>query len=307
MTTTVDLDIALAAAAGCAEAPLWDDRDGVLLWVDNRRDELHRFDPRSGADAVLTLAQPVGMVVPRAGGGLVAGVRDGFAAVAGDGSLEMLAEVERDVPSSRMNEGRCDSRGRFWGGTMAGDPLNEQGRAALYRLDADHSVRRMVPGTTISNGLGWSPDDRRFYFVDSLSFGVDAWDYDADTGEIRNRTRLVDLGVCTDPAARTAANPDGFVVPDGLAVDAEGCLWIAMWGGGCVRRHAPDGRLLSTVVVPVAQVSSCGFGGDDLGDLYVTTAACDLDDQQLAVQPHAGGVFVGRPGVAGLPNHRFAG
>jgi sugar lactone lactonase YvrE len=284
------LELVLDAGASLGEGPLWDDRDGVLWWVDVPAGRLHRLDPATGADEVIDVGQPLGAVGLRAVGGLVLAVRDGFA-VLEDREVRMVAEVEADRPDQRMNDGASDPGGCFWAGTMAEDERPEAG--SLYRLAPDGSVTRMVELVTISNGIDWSPDGRLMYFVDSGRHAVDVFDHDPDQGTIGRRRRLAEL--------------EGEGVPDGLCVDADGCLWVARFGGWAVERYTPEGRLERRLGVPAAQVTKPAFGGPDLRDLYVTTARRGLQGSALATQPHAGGVFAGRPGVRGKPVARYAG
>jgi sugar lactone lactonase YvrE len=199
----------------------------------------------------------------------------------------MLAEVEADRPVSRMNDGKCDRRGRFWAGTIA--EVHEPGAGSLYRLDADHRAVQVLTGVTTSNGLDWSPDGSTMYFIDTHAHGVDAYDFDEATGEIHNRRRLIDI----DPEVG---------LPDGMAVDAEGGLWVALYDGRAVHRYSADGVLEGRLELPVSLVTSCAFAGPELADLYITTAADRHPDEPLA-----GAVFHCRPGVAGLSNCPFAG
>ncbi len=277
------------ARAELGEGPLWDARTAELLWVDINEGVVHRFDPVTGADRSFEVGRSVGTVVPRASGGYLLAVQDGFAAAGDDGSVELLVAVEAENDETRMNDGACDSRGRFWAGTMHLDCVTCVG--SLYRLDPDLTVTRMVGDVTISNGIGWSLDDTVMYFVDTVTGDVDAFDFDAESGVCSNRRRLATI----EEAAGT---------PDGLTVDAEGCIWVALWDGWAVRRYAPDGTHLGTVDVPAARVTKPSFGGRDLRDLYITSAAADEPDP---AQPHAGGIFHVRPGVAGLPAQAYAG
>lgn len=280
---TLAASLVLDARAELGEGPVWDPGREQLIWVDITRNAVHRFDPVTEADEEQDAGQPVGAAAMRAQGGLILAVRDGFALLDAKG-LTVIAGTEADVAGNRMNDGKVDPMGRFWAGTMAVDM--RVGAGALYRLDPDHGVHTMLTGLTISNGLGWSPDSRSMYFVDSGSGGVDVFDHDPETGAIRNRRRLIDVDGSTG-------------VPDGMAVDVEGFLWVVLWGGGVVHRYAPDGALAGIVRLPVSQVTSCAFAGRDLGDLYITSASAGLSPQQRAQEPHAGGVFHCRPGVPG--------
>lgn len=284
-------EVVLEAGAVVGEGALWDPRQGRLLWVDIPRQAIHSYDPASGSDAVADTGQPVGAVGLRESPGVIAAVRDGFAIWDGTG-LHLVAAVETDQPGTRMNDGKVDPGGRFWAGTMALD--ERAGAGALYRLDPDYQVHVMLDGLTISNGLDWSPDGTRMYYIDSGTGGVDVFDFDADAGTISNRTRLI-----------TVRAADG--VPDGMTVDADGFLWVAFWGGAAVRRYTSEGSLAATIQVPASQVTSCCFGGGSLDELYITSASEGLPAAQPEREPHAGAVFVCRPGVAGRPANRFRG
>jgi sugar lactone lactonase YvrE len=217
---------------------------------------------------------------------------NGFAALERDGTLTELADVEPGRVENRMNDGKCDPAGRFWAGSIFLD--KNAAEAALYRLDDDLTTRVMRTGVTVSNGLGWSPDASAMYYIDSLAGGVDVYAVDNATGEISDRRRFVDI-------------PFEHGEPDGLTVDASGCVWFAIWRAGEVRRYTPTGELDTIVNIPASLSTSCCFGGVDLDTLFVTSARCDLTPDQLDAQPHAGAIFACRPGTTGLPSTPFAG
>jgi sugar lactone lactonase YvrE len=287
------VELALDSHAEVGEGPVWDQESQRLLWVDITRSLVHLLDPGSGADRSFDVGQHVGAAAFRAQGGLVLALRDGFGLLDLDsGRVETIAHTEMTRPGNRMNDGKCDRAGRFWAGSMS---YEERGRhGSLYRLERDRSVALVLSGVGLSNGLDWSPDDRLMYHIDSLAAGVDAYEFESSTGSISNRRRLIEVS----PREGT---------PDGMTVDAEGCLWVGFWKGGAVRRYRPDGSFLQEVQLPVRQVTSCAFGGPDLGDLYITSAARGLSERELEAQPHAGGVFRCRPGVTGLPSHPYLG
>jgi sugar lactone lactonase YvrE len=289
---TITADLLVDAHATLGEGPVWDEAEGCLWWVDILAGRVHRTDVSTGADETHDVGQYVGAVVPRATGGLIAAVRDGFATFdPGSDALEIVADLQDESRTLRMNDGKVDPAGRFWAGMMAVD--HRPGAGTLYRLDPDRTVTPTVRGTSISNGLDWSPDGSTMYYIDSTPRTVDRFAYDATTGAIRDRTTLI-------------AIRDG-VFPDGMTVDAEGFLWVALWDGWGVERYAPDGRLDRRVEVPAQQASSCAFGGPDLDLLFITTAQEDFPPGGKPDQPHAGGLFVCRPGVRGRPPFRFAG
>ncbi len=288
-----DVDLALDARAELGEGATWDRGIARLIWIDIMPGCVHLFNPADGTDRRIDVGQPVGAAVPCSSGGLMLALRDGFARLDPDsGALDFIAPVEADRRDNRMNDGGCDAAGRFWAGTMALDAGPGQG--TLYRLDPDGRVHTMITPVGISNGLDWSLDGRTMYYVDTLTSRIDRFDFDAADGSIANRREFATI----DPA-------DGF--PDGLTVDSEGGVWVALWGGGAVRRYQPDGRLDRVVRLPVTHPTTCAFGGPDLDDLYITSATCALSDEERGRQPSAGGLFRHRPGVAGRPAHAFRG
>ena len=285
-------EIAIDSRATLGEGPVWDEQRQLLLWLDILPGLVHRFDPATGSDDAFRVGKPVGSAGLRRGGGLVLAVEDGFALLDKDWQRVAQAVVEHPGPRARFNEGKCDPAGRFLAGAMAYDLT--PGAGSLYRLDPDLTVTKLLDGVTISNGLTWSADGTTMYYIDSPTQGVDAFDYDPGTGRLANRRRIVDI-----PAAAG--------LPDGMTIDAEGCLWVALYGGAAVHRYTPEGRLDTTLSFPGTNITCPVFGGPRFGLLYVTSARDGLDERQLAAQPHAGAVFTADVGAQGLPGLRFAG
>jgi sugar lactone lactonase YvrE len=293
MTERVEAELALDSYAELGEGPLWDERERCLYFVDILRGHVHRFEPARGSVSTYPINQSVGAAGLTERDGLILAVRDGFAWLDFEtGDVTMVADVERDKPDLRMNDGSCDAAGRFWAGSMALD--ERTGAGTLYRLEPDGSVAASVRPVTVSNGIDWSGDNRLMYYIDSPTRRVDVFDFDIATGEIANRRPFVHV-----------PRQSGF--PDGLTVDADDHVWVALWKGGAVHRYAPDGSLSTIVDVPVSHPTSCCFGGADLRDLYITTAYVALDAAERTKQPRAGGLFRCRPGVAGRSPHRFRG
>jgi sugar lactone lactonase YvrE len=286
-------ELVLNAQAQLGEGPLWDDRRQRLLFVDIMRGHVHEFDPATESDRIHMIGQPVGAVALTTRGDWVLATKSGFSRLDPEmGDVSPVATVEADQAKNRMNDGNVDSRGRFWAGTMGMGGLRDRG--ALYRLDPDGSVTRILTGVSTSNGIDWSPDDRLMYYVDTPTGRVDCFDFDVEAGTVRNRRPFVSI-------------PPDQGAPDGLVVDADGHVWVALWKGGAVHRYAPDGRLDQVVRFPVTLTTKPAFGGSDLGDLFVTSAWMELRDDARARQPMAGGVFRLRPGAKGQRPRRFAG
>jgi sugar lactone lactonase YvrE len=280
-----------------AEGPGWDARTGQLLWIDQYAGlvTLGEFDPDvPHVVPVRTyhLGHAVGAAVPsRAfGGGWLTATAQGFAHLAEDGTVTMLAQPEEQTPAhTRMNDGKCDQLGRFWAGSMAWDKAG--GAGSLYRLDPDLTVTVALRGVTISNGLAWSADGGHLFYIDTPTRQVDRFRVAAD-GALHDRTTVIGI-------------EDGAGFPDGMCIDAEGGLWVALWGGHAVRCYSPDGELLAVVDVAAAQVSSCCFGGPDGSTLFITTSQEGYDADQRAADPHAGQLFCARVDASAPPAAAF--
>jgi len=291
--SAADVEVVLDARAELGEGPRWDPREQRLLWVDIMAGRVHAFRPDKGACRNVGVGKPVGALAGARDGSLVLAVADGFARLDfKSGATTMLAAVEADRPQNRMNDGACDPAGRFWAGTMALD--ESPGQGALYRLDPDLTVHTMVTSVTISNGIDWSLDGRRMYYVDSPTRRIDVFDLDGQSGGITNRRPFATI-------------PAEAGIPDGHTVDADGFDWLALWGGAALRRYAPDGTLERTVPLPFSHPTSCAFGGAALDELYVTSARRPLSVEERKREPEAGSLLRLRPGVKGRPANLFGG
>ncbi len=266
------------------EGPVWSERWGGLRWLDMLAGDVLSL-ASDGFVSRRHVAGVVAAVRPRRKGGVVLGIERGFALEDADGVLTRLEELWTDE-GVRMNEGACDPDGRFYCGSMAYD--KRPGAGKLYRLDPDGSIRVVLEGVTISNGLDWSPDGSLAYYNDTDTFGVDVFDYDGETG-LSGRRRFVELG-----EAR----------PDGLTVDAGGGVWVALSNGAAVRRYTPEGDLDAVVELPVRKVTACTFGGPGLDQLFITTSR---DGLEPGAEPLAGALFRADVGVTGQPVREFAG
>ncbi|MBB3053452.1 sugar lactone lactonase YvrE [Prauserella isguenensis] len=279
-------EVAVAAAALLGEGPTWDPEAHRLVWVDILSSRVHTYEPATGARSALETGQHVGAAKPRAGGrGLVVNLRDGIGLYDSAGAFRWLHHDP--VAGRRGNDAAVAPDGALWAGTMRYDEA--PGGGTLSRFAADGSSATVLADVTVSNGTGWSPDGRAMYYVDTPTRRIDVFDVADDLSVSRRR-----------PLAVVEAGA-GF--PDGLCVDADGCVWVALWSGGAVRRYTPDGRLDRTVPLPVSHPTACAFAGPALSDLYVTTARVD----QERPLPEAGSVFVVPDAGAGLAEPAFAG
>ena len=288
----IPVEVAHPAQAILGEGPLWDDRARLLRWVDIVGRRLHEYDPVTGVDQSTLLSEQVTTVALSQSESLLLALGDRLASLApsSDAPRE-LNEFRADAAKVRFNDGKVDPWGGFQVGTMHHEGTEPLG--SLYRMAPDLSMEERISGVTCSNGLDWSDDRAAFFHVDSLLSRVDVYATDEETGEMTGR--------------RGALAVPGPGIPDGLSLDAEGCVWVAMWGGGEVRRLRPDGRVDRIVRLPVSQVTSVAFGGEARDELFITTARDGLGEAQLAREPHAGDLFWCRPGTTGRQANRFGG
>jgi sugar lactone lactonase YvrE len=273
---TYEVEVAVRAEAELGEGPTWDAAAGRLLWLDILRSRVHTLDPVSGHRTVRTTEQHVGAVKPRAGGGLVLNLRDGIGLVDTAGDFRWLRH--EPVPGRRGNDAAVAPDGSLWAGTMRYDEAT--GGGTLSRITGDGAAEVVLDDVTVSNGTGWSPDGRLMYYIDTPTRRIDVFDHDPATGRVSGRRPL-------------ATVVDGAGYPDGLTVDADGCVWVALWDGAAVRRYTPSGELDRVVPLPVPRVTACAFGGPELTDLYITTARVGLSPApplagSLMVLPGAG-------------------
>ena len=270
------------------EGPIW--HQDRLLYVDIEDHKVIDFNPVTGVERIVDVGQRVGTVVPRARGGLVIAGDNGFSFLEPEsGTVTLIADPEPDKkPDNRFNDGKCDPAGRFWAGTIS--TVKKTGDAALYMLDAQQTVHLRFPRVTNSNGLCWSANADTFYYIDTPTRRVRAFDFDNAAGTLANERFVIDTG-------RIDASPDG------MAIDVNENLWIAFCRGACIACFDPrSGRELERIPLPVSGVTACAFGGPDRETLYITTGRFPGVDE-----PGAGRLFVARPGVAGLPTFSYAG
>ncbi|MGY1397258.1 SMP-30/gluconolactonase/LRE family protein [Streptomyces sp. SS10] len=282
---TLAFDVAVRAEAELGEGATWDPATGRLLWIDILNSRVHTYDPATGRRTVRRTGQHVGAVKPRAGGGLVLNLRDGVGLLDPDDTFRWLHR--EPVAGRRGNDAAVAPDGSLLAGTMRYDEA--PGGGTLSRVTGDGTATVLLDDVTVSNGTGWSPDGRLMYYIDTPTRRVDVFDFGED-GTIAGRRPLAEIEA-------------GAGFPDGLTVDADGCVWVALWDGGAVRRYTPSGELDRVIELPVPRVTCCAFGGPGLTDLYVTTARVGL----TAPHPLAGSLLVVPGAGKGVAQPAFVG
>ena len=290
----VEITCVVDARAELGEATTWDPEAGVLWWIDIQQRHIHCYDPRTGEDRIWHAPEFLGCIGLRDKNRMMVTMKSGFHFFdIATGTFEHIVDPEPDQPKTRMNDGKTDRQGRFWSGSMfdvPGQPVEFLG--ALYRLDSDLSLHRVIEGIGCSNALAWSPDSRTMYFSDSHADAVWAYDFDPLTGEIENRRTFIDM---TETGG----------VADGATVDADGCYWLTIPVTGKVNRYDPAGKLMQSVSMPTDLPTCCEFGGANLDILYVTTAVLGRPDAHFIGQSNPGGLFALDVGVRGLASVPF--
>ncbi len=273
------------------EGVVWSPAHGEIQWTDIFGRRFWGNRPSDGATRSVALPDRLACFAPLGATSLLAGFAGGLEVFdLESGARRSIAVIEPDRPTTRVNDGKLDRRGRLVFGTMDEDP-GHRPIGQVYSYDGGASPRALISGVRTSNSIAFSPDGRRMYFADTPTKVIRCYDYDPDSGDVAGE--------------RTFAEVQGPGAPDGSTVDADGCLWNAEWGGGRVVRYTPDGRVDRAIALPCAQVTCCAFGGARLDQLFVTTARTGLDAAALAAQPHAGALFVIDAGVTGLADTPF--
>jgi len=289
---TLDIEPVSGSPVELGEGPHWNAVACELTYVDILNGAVWGWRPRDDRRWKIRYPGEVSAALPRASGGRLVAIDHELRTYGADGMREVIGAAELDLNHTRFNDCRCDPAGRLWAGTMS--RKRWPGTAALYRLVPGGQLEQVITGTTISNGLGWSPDGARMYFIDSLTQRVDVFDYDIRTGEAEGRRAFAHVAVEAG-------------LPDGLTVDAEGCVWVALFGGGALRRYSPDGELEAHIQLPASHPTCPAFGGEDMQTLFVTTSRHRLNAAERAEQPLAGAVLALRPGATGLAGAMYAG
>ncbi len=295
----------IGAGDRIGEAPTWDAASGRLLWCDMELGIVHEARPQASGELRESrrwnLQRSIAAAIPRARGGLIVAGGTEFFMLDEAGCVTPFARLQADPTLVRLNDAKCDPAGRLWAGTLAYDFTP---RGALYRVDPDGSVHTMLEGLCIANGMDWSPDGSTYYFTESLSRCVEAFDFDAVHGTVTRRRTFAEIAF-------------GEGGPNGLTVDHEGYVWVAVTGAGEVRRYSPNGQLLTRASIATPGATSCAFGGADGGDLFITSLGRRMPDVARSIglteammtndRPHSGSLFVCRPGTTGRPATPFAG
>lgn len=274
------------------EGPVWHPFTNQLYWVDILKGCIYVYDPVKKEVQSFQSGKYTSALVPTSDGKLIAAMQNEIVKVdVATGQVKKLIDIERTLDHNRCNDGKCDVQGRLWIGTMHIEALPEYG--TLYRINNDLSLEKMLPRLTISNGIGWSPDDNEMYFIDSIDRCIRSYDFDPASGTMRNEK------ICVSTKEIEA-------LPDGMCVDAEGTLWIAFYGGGQVRGYHPEtGRHIADIEVPAPYVTSCSFGGTDYQTLYITTARAGLSKKEIEQYPLSGSLFSCQMPVKGLKTNCF--
>jgi sugar lactone lactonase YvrE len=287
------VELVIDSKSDLGEGAIWNDKTNELYWVDITGKILNIYNPATGNNKELFTGQMIGTVVPGESGKVLVALQNGFYSLdPGTGTKKWIANPEEDLPDNRFNDGKCDPAGRFWAGTL--NMSGKKGAAALYRLNLDGTVTKMIDNVSISNGIVWSNDHQKMYYIDTPTQKVMGYDYDNETGNISNPETAIEI-------------PAEMGSPDGMTIDSDGNVWVALWGGSAVGCWNPEtGKLVRTINVPAKNVTSCAFGGPELETLYITTAR-QATSEELKKFPQAGGVFKTIPGVKGTKAFFFKG
>ena len=284
--------VILDVKAQLGEGAIWHSLEKKLYWVDIEGKSLHVFNPATGLNSTYNTFERIGMVVPARSGGAVVALQNGIAQIdLLDGKIQYKLDPENNIPGNRFNDGKCDPQGRLWVGSMSLDATT--GAGSVYRIDDDFLVQKMISEVTISNGISWSLDGLTMYYIDTPTRHVKAYDFDSASGNISNPEVIINV-----------EEQLGF--PDGMTIDRRGMLWIALWGGGAVGCWDPKtGDLLDLIRLPAPNVTSCAFGGENLNQLFITTAREGLTKKELEMYSDSGSLFVVETGIHGVPAFLF--
>ena len=284
-------ELALQFKAEVGEGPIWDSATQELIFIDVTQGLIHRFNPKYSSLSTIEIGTHIGAVGLMDQFFYIGAIRDGFATInRQSGEISYLSKVLDDL-DTRFNDGKCDPFGNFVAGTMRYEP--EMGTAALYSLVPNGNVKRLLEGIGLSNGLCWDSSGTTLFYIDTLTRQIAKFDYDPTLGIIGNRKVLYEFS----PSSGS---------PDGMTIDLEGNLWVALWGGSRIVQINSNGQLTCEIPLPVSQPTSVGFGGKDMNQLFITSACYHLNEVNLKKEPHAGSVFVVEVGIPGREEFRFS-
>ncbi len=289
---SLTVEVAFPHPSELGEGAIWDEQQGVLYWVDILGNKVNRFEPRNRSNLAYDVGESVGTVVLSRDNRLLLGLRTGMAWLDPDtGRVTHLADPESDKPHTRLNDGKCDPKGRFWVGSICErEPRFDGG---LYCLDTDLTLTQKLSGIQCSNGLVWTSDRTTFYYIDTPTHEIWGFDYELESGNIKKKRVVAKLA-------------EALGSPDGMAIDSEDHLWVALYHGHQVLRINPKGGQIELAIpVPATNVTSVAFGGAELDDLYITTARAGLSPEQRASEPLAGSLFRVRVPYRGVTANRF--
>lgn len=294
MPETIQAKLEYQMDAHLGEGPVWDETRQKLWWVDILSGKLHKYNPAASRNSSVDLGEHIGAAVLCNNGGLVLALKSGFYFFnEKTGEKTPVTDPESHLPKNRFNDGKCDPAGRFWAGTLSYNLV--KGAGSLYCLNPDLTVEKKLTGITISNGLAWNSLGDRFFFIDTPTGKISSFRYDKESGDITNRSVITHI----DEKA-------GY--PDGMTIDAEDKLWVALYGGGKIIRINPEtGGVEFEVRLPVPRPTSCTFGGNGLNELYITTCREHMNREDLKKYPESGSLFRVKLPFRGFPVNRFAG
>jgi len=261
------------------EGPIWDSTSNTLSWVDIISGTIHEYSLSRKVHSIIPLNDMVGAITHCENGNYLAALKEGLAYIDRESyDITYLTNPEKHLPNNRFNDGKCDSSGRFWIGSMS---LDEEPKAgSLYSFDTPVKVIKQISDVTISNGMAWTADTKTMYYIDTPTRQVCAFDFDIVKASLSNKRVVINI-------------PEEEGYPDGMTIDKEGNLWIAHWGGWQITRWNPEnGKKLNSIKLPVSRITSCTFGGKDLTNLYITSASVGLSAEEISKQPLTGSVFV---------------
>lgn len=288
MNSSVELAFRIKASVG--EGPLWESKSQRLLWIDVLEGKVFTFNPSNQSNSEIGIGKHVGSIALTDSEKILAAAKDEIVSI--DFNSSSVTSILRVIfdDNFRFNDGRVDARGRFIVGSMGYQPL--PGTASLYSYTFPEDIETIIDKVGLSNGLCWSQDNKSFYYIDTLAAEVAQFSYDLENGKVSNRKSLIKF-----------EKSQG--APDGMTIDREGNLWVAFWGGGCIRRFSPAGKVISVHELPVSQATSVAFGGEKMNQLFITSASYSLNQDKFAREPLAGSLFVMETDTQGFPEHRI--